>query len=1290
MITVKTLYDTGRQGTSIVDYLIESVADGPAQEQHAHFDGTRYYTNAGTPPGRWLGGGLDGLGDDDRHLHAGRRVGADQLRALIQDGADPITHRPLGRAFPAHVSTADRVRALTADLSAHLSADERAARIEQIERQVARTNKAKAVHGFDFTFAPPKSVSVVWALGDAGVREQVEAAHHDAINHVVAMMEADSIRTRQGAGGVVQTETRGVVAAAFDHWDSREGDPHLHTHLVVANRVQGPDGRWRTLDSRGALMPAQVALSEAYDNHLMDSLAARLGVEWHVRSISRTGREHWEIDGVDDRLLKAFSTRHAQIEAAREEAGADGAGHWEADAKAWAGTRSDKKHHSLEELTRSWRERARQVAGDQPLRGVTGRPLPAPGTVPAQPGTRSHPVRAADITDDQVAQLAGGVLVALQSSRAHWSTWNIRAEAQRAARRIRFETPGQRDQFTGRLTEAVTARCVRVDYATTAHTPARYRRRDGSSRFVPENSEIFTTQVLLDAEDALVRWSRSTDAPRLANPGALASAGKRTPSEDQLAAIEAVATSGRRLDLMVGPAGAGKTTALSALVEAWQAEHGAGSVTALAPSSAAAEVLGQSLGAPADNTAMWLTLRRAAAERDSHMDFLHRAAAWLDQGGRVADLRDSLVVVDPTTAGLPDRRIRAAIDAALHRIENTPMTQEARLEAGDLIIVDEASMAATIPLHEIVAQADAAGAKVLCVGDPDQLAAVEAGGAFGMLIDAQPEKVASLTTIHRFVDEWQGPASLALRAGDRRAVETYTSRGAVRAGTQEEVLDQVHAAWASETAQGRTSLMVAADNATAAELAARARSDLKSAGKVHGREVTLADGNTASAGDLVVTRKNARALRSGRHWAHNGATWTVQAVSADGAMLVTPTADPAAEAIHLPADYVAAQVELGYATTIHRAQGRTVDDCHVVVTPDMGRQGLYVGMTRGESVNVAHVVTDGAAVDDDLMPQSAQEPANILTNVLARDTAPATARRAADRHAAAAESVKRLADEYSTIAAGEAAWGWENSLPRLLPSQADRLLADEYSDALAKELRRSHRAGLDVNTVLPALAGAKPLNEAHPAADLAGRVAKARKAHTAAGGQRRLIAGLIPAAPPSADPDIQRALDEREKLITARASAVLHQALTEGQPWTKDLGPVPADARVRAQWLEAARTVAAYRDRYGIIDPPSGPVTATTHDASLEATLGPVVSHIDRTVVEDRRRATQALLRARRLSEQAPRKTPPAPGRAPGVPTVNRPGMRPVGTPQQQAPGQQQRRGQEPGREQNRERGRDL
>lgn len=152
---------------------------------------------------------------------------------------------------------ADQLRALTVDLSAQLSADECAARIKQIERQIVCTNKSRAVHGFDFTFAPPKSVSVLWALGDAGVREQVEAAHHDAINHVVAMMQKESIRTRQGAGGVIQTETRGVVAAAFDHWDSREEagadgaghwDADAKAWVRAATRSTTP---WRSSRARG-------------------------------------------------------------------------------------------------------------------------------------------------------------------------------------------------------------------------------------------------------------------------------------------------------------------------------------------------------------------------------------------------------------------------------------------------------------------------------------------------------------------------------------------------------------------------------------------------------------------------------------------------------------------------------------------------------------------------------------------------------------------------------------------------------------------------------------------------------------------------------------------------------------------------------------------------------------------------------------------------------------------------------------------------------------------------------
>lgn len=842
MITVKRLYDVG--GGGIVDYLLDSVADGPGTV-HAQFEGTAYYTQAGTPAGRWLGAGLAGLGDG-AGLQVGAIVSADQLRALIEAGQDPVSGQPLGRRFPAHVSAADRVRALVSALPSSLSPEERAARVAQIEREVARTTRSRAVHGFDFTFAPPKSVSVVWALGDAGVREQVEAAHHEAITHVVRLMEAHTVRTRQGSGGVVQTETRGIVAAAFDHWDSRAGDPHLHTHLVVANRVQAADGQWRTLDSHRALLPAQVAMSEAYDNHLMDGLAARLGVEWSVRSISRTGREHWEIDGVTDRLLETFSTRHADIEAAREQT--DGAGHWDTDQRAWSATRPTKEHRSLADLTEQWRQRARVATGGRdPLRGVLGRPVPAPRTLSGARGTRTHPVRAADISSQDVEHLAATTLEALSTTRPSWTPWNVRAEAQRACRQLRFESPAQRDETTEAVTQAAIRASVRVDHAHHAHTPARYRRPDGSSRFVPENTEIYTTQALIDAEDDLVRLADDLTAPRLQSLS-LPDEGPRL-SPDQAAAIQSVATSGRRLDLIVGPAGAGKTTALRALVDQWKAQ--AGAVIALAPSSAAAEVLGESLGTGAENTAMWLTLRHADSERRARIDTLLDASRRLADGGRPRDVRTALQHADPDAfASLHPlvRRstLRAAISARIDHLRSQP--ERAPLAAGDLVIVDEASMAATLPLHDIVTQAEAVGAKVLCVGDPDQLAAVEAGGGFGMLVDRRPD-VPTLATIHRFTDAWQADASLGLRAGDRRAIAVYQGAGAIRSGERDDVLDQVHTAWRQETAAGRTSLMIASDNATAAELAARARADLVATGVVHGRQVRLADGNQAAAGD---------------------------------------------------------------------------------------------------------------------------------------------------------------------------------------------------------------------------------------------------------------------------------------------------------------------------------------------------------------------------------------------------------------------------------------------------------
>ena len=123
--------------------------------------------------------------------------------------------------------------------------------------------------------------------------------------------------TRTGAHGVRRVRTGGVIAAAFDHWDSRKGDPQLHTHVTIANRVQAPDGEWRTIDS-STLFRAAVAYSETYNQLLADEVTRRTGLGWETRERGRgrNRRTARELAGVPDALIAVFSQRSADIEAA--------------------------------------------------------------------------------------------------------------------------------------------------------------------------------------------------------------------------------------------------------------------------------------------------------------------------------------------------------------------------------------------------------------------------------------------------------------------------------------------------------------------------------------------------------------------------------------------------------------------------------------------------------------------------------------------------------------------------------------------------------------------------------------------------------------------------------------------------------------------------------------------------------------------------------------------------------------------------------------------------------------
>lgn len=235
-------------------YLLKTVVAGDG-DRSLSTPLTRYYAETGTPPGRWMGSGVKDLG-----LQEGTEVTESQLALLIGHGRHPVTGDKLGRAYP----------------------------VDNKDPDDPTKKPRKAVAGFDYTFSMPKSASVLWAVADAGTQAIIADAHHAAVRDVVDFVERELAATRMGTGtpdgAVAQVETRGLIAAAYDHWDSRAGDPHLHTHVVISNKVlTARDHKWRSLDSH-AMYAWGVSASELHQAVLADHLTRALGVEWEPRS----------------------------------------------------------------------------------------------------------------------------------------------------------------------------------------------------------------------------------------------------------------------------------------------------------------------------------------------------------------------------------------------------------------------------------------------------------------------------------------------------------------------------------------------------------------------------------------------------------------------------------------------------------------------------------------------------------------------------------------------------------------------------------------------------------------------------------------------------------------------------------------------------------------------------------------------------------------------------------------------------------------------------------------------
>ncbi len=346
-------------------YLTRQVAAHDSTEK-GHTGLGDYYSQKGESPGAWLGSGLAGIDG----VNVGDDVTGEQMKALFGEGRHPnaneveratiaaggskrdaLRSSRLGRAFAIfegesefRIEVARRFTTYNIDRdrkwNAPIPPRERARIRTEVGREmftaefgrepgaarelsgiIARASRqaTTAVAGYDLTFSPVKSVSTLWAVAPREVAQQIEAAHQAAIADTIGYLEREVAFTREGRAGVRQVEVTGLIAAAFTHRDSRAGDPDLHTHVAVSNKVQTRDGRWLALDGR-VLYKATVSASEHYNTRLEAELVDRLGVAFEDRpDADARKRPVREIVGVEAQLTEFWSRRRASIDARRAE-----------------------------------------------------------------------------------------------------------------------------------------------------------------------------------------------------------------------------------------------------------------------------------------------------------------------------------------------------------------------------------------------------------------------------------------------------------------------------------------------------------------------------------------------------------------------------------------------------------------------------------------------------------------------------------------------------------------------------------------------------------------------------------------------------------------------------------------------------------------------------------------------------------------------------------------------------------------------------------------------------------
>ena len=1210
--------------------------------------GAGYYLSAvekgGEPAGTWVGDGAAGLGFHDGDVV--RREDFEPLYGQFLDPRDPSGRTYLGS--PPRVN-AELAALYQAKLAAHpgATADERMRLLGEARAEYAGP---VGVQYFDTTFSVDKTISLAhasalasardaqragdlraaaeWEARAAGIWAEIDKSVRLYVGHM--QREAGFVRTGHHGRRIDGLETGRfedageIPVAIFPQHTSRNGDPQLHVHVLWLNKVKtSRDGKWRAIDSRG-LYRNKGAGSALAAFALETGLTRRFGFGWAYRPASK-GRV---IAGVPETAIAKFSSRRTQIskfmlalaEQFEKERGhaPDQRALFSMRQFANARTRRGKEAGALDfgALLREWEStsRAAEMGTLRDLAQAIWRVVPRAGAgtragADARGGlrevraelarTRAELASRGELTHGQERAAMAAGLAQAQEARAAWTRADLihcigQHLPDNAVGRDQEHAYQYLEQLAGRaIAGQAGEEVLRLDAPEWPRVPDSLRRADGESIYRAHGSELYATRAQLSMEEQLLADAQAEAAPHLAREKAArllgaelaqldaqirASAGAAGAAQDgaaetglrldQVTAAFLALTSPRRADLIVGPAGTGKTYTAVRVGKAWR-EAGMGQVIGIAATSAARNVL-QGAGIPvAENTAQFL-------------------------------------------GHLPGRReARGA----------TSLAPDA------LIIVDEASTASMADLAAVLRHAARSGAKVIITGDHAQLGAVHGGGGMAML--ARRLGYAQLTEAVRFRNEWEGNASLAIRAGDASALATYDEHGRLHGGDYEEMAEQAARAYLADYLAGTDVILTAYGHAECADLSRRIQGYLLDWGQLQpGPWAALKEDARVYAGDLIVARQNDNHCQAGEpgHTLANSDLLRVEVIG-DHELTVSRLIRPDrgggertwSAPFAITRSYAAGHCDLGYALTWYTVEGQTVSAGIALADDNQAREGLYVAMSRGAQRNEVYaypsarepagsVIGQPPGPDPEIARQrmlhaereeagrgavaGSKDPIAILAPVVGRDDAELSATETREQALSDADHLGVLHAIWMDQSRADAYARYAQAVrEHASPADAAQILKD--TDRLWRTVRSAEYAGLDgVQVIRDAIAGRPFTGARSHSAVLDARIREAT-GHLPPQVRDSWVASL----PRIADPKLARYMAEVAAAMDGRQRRIGEHAAREAPLWaTQALGPVPEDPERRAGWETRAGKLGAYREMYGYDHPGEaiGPEPAPT------------------------------------------------------------------------------------------------